>query len=499
MDRCFTFLKRSSRHADLKISIRESGCSETTPARTHIMDADGEAYYAEGCPRFERDHHFTSDGRFEVTVPAGRLSLLVEKGKQYRSVTREVAIQAGEDLELDIKIDRWINMAERGWYSGDLHIHRPLEDMPQLLLAEDLNVAPVITAWNQRNEWTGKEIPADKVVNVDETHACGILAQEDERGGGAVMVMNLDAPIDLGEASRWYPPGMAYCRVAHEQGRHVDQEKPFWWEAPVNVALGGVDSIGIINNHMQRVTVMDSEAWGRPRDRDRYPGFEGFVENVLDLYYRYLDLGFKLPISAGSASGVLRCPVGYNRLYVRMEDGFDYEEWFEGMKSGRAFATNGPMLFFAFEGHDPGTTLTCPAGEKLNGTASIECLSQTQLGRVELIFNGEIIHRSDANGESECCEEVELSFDTSGWLIARAFEKNNETVRFAHTNPVYIEVGGTMKPRREAADYYRNWCQELLANSAGDEERYASVAEREAVESLYREAVEFYEELGNQS
>ena len=479
----------------LKVQIREAEKSELTPARVHLQDANGKSYYPGDCIRYPKDGHFTVEGKFEIPLPAGKFSILIEKGKEYRSISGELTMRKGEDHEVDCELYRWINMAEQGWYSGDLHIHRPLSDMAHLILAEDLNVAPDITVWNERNEWLNKEIPQDKVVEVDETHAYGILTQEDERGGGAVMVMDLDSPIDLGPTSRWYPANFAYCSAAHDKDFIVDQEKPFWWEAPVNIALDVVDTIGIVNNHMQRAGMMDNEAWGKPRDIDQYPGYPGFVDNVLELYYRYLNLGLKIPISAGSASGVLKNPVGYNRLYVHMGRKFSYDRWLHGMKTGMAFATNGPMLFFSIDRCELGTTLKVPAGQAFHGKISLNVISQTALDRVEILYNGEIIHEFSAGGSSRLDREFDISLDNSGWVVARAFEKNKETVRFAHTNPIYIEIGSPMKPRKDDAKYYLDWCKELLAMSTADKERYETDQQREEVESLYRRAIAFYENL----
>jgi len=274
----------------------------------------------------------------------------------------------------------------------------------------------------------------------------------------------------------------------------VDQEKPFWWEAPVNVALGGVDTIGILNNHIQK-DIMDNEAWGKQRDTGKYPGHRGFVENVLDLYYRYLNLGLKLPISAGSASGVLKNPVGYNRLYVHLGRNFNYDRWFRGMRAGLAFATNGPMLFFSIDRCELGTTLTVPDGKEFRGKASLNVVSQNELDSVEILHNGEVIHEFSAGGATELTCEFDVSFKESGWVIARAFEKSEKTVRFAHTNPIYIEIGSPMKPCRDAATYYANWCKELLTASSADRKRFATDEQREDVESLYRRAIAFYENL----
>lgn len=475
----------------LKMQIREADKGKLTTARVHIKDEKGRYYYPDACIRYEKDGHFTVDGQFEVLIPSGKVSILVEKGKEYRSLEAELVMRKGEDHHVECHLYRWINMAERGWYSGDLHIHRPIADMEHLIRAEDLNVAPVITVWNDWHYWN--EYPDNKVIEVDKTHAYGILTQEDERKGGAVLMFSLNAPVDLGLAGEWYPPSFAYCRSAHERGAIVDQEKPFWWEAPINVALGGVDTIGILNNHMQREGIMDNEAWGKPRDTSRYPGCHGFIENVLNLYYHYLNLGLKLPISAGSASGVLSNPVGYNRLYVHLGRSFNYEKWFRGMKAGLAFATNGPMLFFSINNCELGETLRISAGKEFRGKAEFSVCSQAEIDRVEIVYNGEIIHEFSGNGSSELTREFDIRFSESGWVSARAFEKNDKTIRFAHTNPIYIEIGSPMKPRLDSARYYMDWCNELLSASSADRERYQTSRQREEVESLYRRAIAFYQ------
>jgi hypothetical protein len=330
---------------------------------------------------------------------------------------------------------------------------------------------------------------------VDAHHQYGILSQEDERGGGAVLLMNLENPVALGKASRWYPTNWHYCNEARKQNALVDQEKPFWWEAPVNVAMGVIDTLGILNNHLNRASLMDNEAWGKPRDRERYPGYEGFVDSVLELYYHYLNLGLKLPISAGSASGVLKNPVGYNRLYAPLKM-FSFENWFRAVKAGNAFATNGPMLFFNVDGVQLGETVRLRAGDVFRKKGALKVLSQAMLDRVEILFNGSVIHefRVGAN-VSEIEKEVELAIDQSGWMVARAYEKNDQTVRLAHTNPIYIELGDPMEPRRESATFYADWCKELLSASERDEKRYENPNQRNEVEGIYRQAIAFYERL----
>src|SRR5439155_9501505 len=58
------------------------------------------------------------------------------------------------------------------------------------------------------------------------------------------------------------------------------------------------------------------------------------------------DCGLRLPPSAGSASGVLPNPVGYDRVYVHLDGELSYERWWEALRAGRVFVSNGPLQCF---------------------------------------------------------------------------------------------------------------------------------------------------------
>ncbi len=479
----------AAREGTLKVDVFENG--RPAAARVHLLASDAAYRCPAGCVPYEKDRHFTTRGSFALSLPAGRTGIMIEKGKEYEQITDSFKMRDGEPIYRRYDLHRWIDMASLGWYSGDTHVHRPLREMRHLMEAEDLNLAPVITVWNERDYWQGRPVARRRIVSKG-SRAYGILSQEDERGGGAIMGFDLGRPVKM-KATKWYPPQVAYGRRWRRQGAVVEQEKPFWLEAPVNVALGVVDAIGVVNNHLQRAEVMENEAWGRPRDKVRYPGKQGFVYNVLDLYYRYLNLGIKMPISAGSASGVLRNPVGYNRLYVRLEEGFSYKGWFQGMKAGRAFATNGPILFLQVDGKTP--SLTEPLAKPASVEIEIRALSRARLSFVDLVRNGRVYRRFNGGGRREFSVKLRLKPRESCWIAARAFEQNEVTVRFAHSNPVFLEVGGPVVPSTRDALYYKDWCEELLRALRDDPGRFRSEGQREKVEQIYGRAISFYEKL----
>ena len=157
-------------------------------------------------------------------------------------------------------------------------------------------------------------------------------------------------------------------------------------------ALIRPDTIGIANNHFLEEGMLDSEAWGRPRNRDQYPGHRGFANYIFDLYYTYLSAGLRIPASAGSANGVLKNPIGYSRSYAFLGNSFTTEAWLAAQKAGRNFVTNGPMLFLNANGERPGAVL--PGGDQDNqGRLSGDVAKSAGKGRTDREREGRRIIR----------------------------------------------------------------------------------------------------------
>ena len=151
-------------------------------------------------------------------------------------------------------------------------------------------------------------------------------------GHGAVVLLNMPQPVDA-NPSRFVPMDVAFCRQAREQGGFVDGEKPIWKNVPVNLAFGALDSIGVVNNHFHPHDVLlDAEKYGSiERGDPAYGAVEGFARWMLDLYYSFLNCGFRIPVSAGSASARRRPPV--RRCEGAPRGGFVAKFWEEATRA----------------------------------------------------------------------------------------------------------------------------------------------------------------------
>jgi hypothetical protein len=309
----------------------------------------------------------------------------------------------------------------------------------------------VATWWNNKNQWLRVPIPEARTREFDGNRFYHVMGGEDERGGGALMLLNMKQPLALIGAAREHPPSSRFLAEAKAAGAWVDIEKPFWWDVPIWLSTGAADSIGVVHNHYNRGGVLDSEAWGRPRDRAVYPGPHGNGLYSQDLYFHILNCGFRIPPSAGSASGVLPNPVGYNRVYVQMDGPLSYDKWWAGLKAGRAFVTNGPLLRLTANGEWPGRVFKA-AGGPLALRVEGRLDSRDKIKSIELIVNG----RS---------ERIQLphtfSISESGWFLVRATCDVENTLRTALTAPWYVEFEGKpMKPVRDSVQMFLDWTRE---------------------------------------
>jgi hypothetical protein len=407
-------------------------------------------------------------------------------------------LAAGAILEREVALNRLIDMADLGWYSGDTHVHRPPDEMSLLLRSEDLHVAPVITVWNKRDLWKSRPLPDRLLVEVGPDRAYHLLACEDERQGGALLYFNLSRPLDFSGDGPEVPSPVDHLRLAIEQeGAWLEIEKPFWWDMPAWVATGRVRSIGIANNHMCRSTMYKDEAWGRPRDEAEFPSPRGNGFYSQALYYRLLNCGLRIPPSAGSASGVLPNPVGYNRAYVLVGEPFSYSAWWRGLGEGRSFVTNGPLLLVEANGKSPGTVFRSADGKPLSITLDIRVVADDPIEAVEIIRDGAVVERFAGKDLAAKLRAKPLEFDRAGWFLVRALAAVPETFRFASTAPFFVEVGESRHTvHRADTQFFLGWIRERTeALERYFQDHASDSGARDAVLRPHRQARQFFERI----
>jgi hypothetical protein len=478
--------------------------------RLHIRGADGSWHFAKSAggsaveyrkenrqnPASVEMHTALSAHPFTVDLPPGVYTLTVERGKEYLPETLRVEVGEG-GVEVPVRLRRFTDLAARGWYSGDTHVHRTLEDLPTVMLAEDLNVAFPLVYWvteafaspKTKGKRSVKEDPEPRVIEVDPTHVIWPRNTEYEIfsvGGkshtlGALFLLNHKEVPDEGA-----PPIRPPAEKARREGAILELDKHNWPWSMALVPLLEVDLYELANNHLWRCDFAfrqfgerEPEHWKVERDAKGWTE-AGWIDFGFRNYYALLDCGFRMRPTAGAASGVHPVPLGFGRVYVRVEGEFSYEKWLQGLMKGRSFVTTGPMLVVEAAGRGP---------VRVTGTAE----SAAPLTRIEIVSNGEVVrsvkpaNRETARKGFESPIDETVPIDGSSWIAARCFEEKDGRVRFAHTAPVHVDVEGKpLRPRRADAEYLVRRVEDQIARSTG--------VLPEAALAEYREALRIYRE-----
>jgi hypothetical protein len=481
----------------LQLNVVDSQTGEPIACRMHLKNQAGRPVKAPRQPFFH--DHFVFDGTIKLELPRGNYTFELECGPEYLQRSGHFGINDFADDQKHVDMKRFIDMSAEGWWSGDLHVHRPVKDIELLMRADDLHVVPLLTWWNKKSHWQRAAMPKQPLVRFDDDRYYHLMGGENEREGGALLLLNLPRPLDIDQATREYPSGLAFVEQARslhaEAGADqpplwVDAEKPFWWDFPVWVAHGMIDSVGLANNHMQRTKMLENEAWGRPRDTGRLPPPLGNALWTQEIYYHLLNCGIRLPPSAGSASGVLPNPIGYNRVYVFVGENFSYEKWWEGFKAGRVMVTNGPLIRPIVAGKLPGHVFQAPAGGELNLDAVLNMATRDKVSYLEVVKNGKVDISLRVEDWAKTGELPTIHFDASGWFLIRAVADNDKTYRFASTGPYYVEVGNQPRISKTSAQFFLDWVDQRRSRIKLTDEK-----QLESVLKYHDQALQFWQEL----
>lgn len=526
-----------ARPAELTGRVVDADSDTPIAARVYLQNATGEFLFVESAvaagsamryreqwvpmPHSIEQHTTVSADPFRVDLPAGRYTLQVERGKEYLPFREEITIR---DVAVDktIRLKRWIDLSARGWYSGETHVHRRLHELPNVMLAEDLNVTFPVTFWTTASDTAPNLAPStlrrqgpspfgprvdrgSEPIFVDSEHVIfprnteyEIFSVDGKRHVlGALFILNHRSVF-----AQTAPPIRPIAQQAHAEGALLDLDKHSWPWSMMLVPIAKVDLFELSNNSVWRTRFGFKTA---PANPPPWTELEmesptaltewGWLNWGFEIYYALLNCGFRLTPTAGTASGVHPVPLGYSRVYVHTGSAFDAEQWLSGLKAGRSFVTTGPMLFATVNDALPGATFDLASSQPPTMTVAIESLSETPVERIEILVNGEVARRVESAGErtDEGAWRVQIrvpvTVDQTSWLAVRSIERRPDgRRRFAHTAPWHVTLNEQpITPSRVQVQYFI----ELLETEL---ERNRGVLGPDAL-GEFQDALEFYRGL----
>ncbi len=507
-----------------KGKVVDSESAECIPCRIYIQGEDGTWHFPNSAspggsaipykvqrgPNSFEYHTTLSAHPFTVDLKPGTYTFRVERGKEYFTETTEIDLLSNSS-ERTFQLKRWIDMADRGWFSGDTHVHRTLEDLPNVMMAEDVNVGLPLLYWvteaftppAQGRGSVRKKIEAE-VISLDSTHVIYPLNTEyeiftvDGKGHtlGAFFILNHKSIFEKG-----VPPVKPIAEKADKEGALLELDKHAWPWSMMLVPVMDIDLYELANNHLWQTQFGFPQFGESPADYMNVETDEngltewGWIDYGFKNYYALLNTGFRIRPTAGTANGVHPVPLGFGRVYVYLDNGFDYDKWMEGLDAGRSFVTTGPMLFVEVNGEKPGHLFKQETADPPRFHLSGSAVSAHPLDRIEIVLDGMIIeslqpeNRENEKGAFENSFETEFAVYTSSWAAVRCFEERPDgRIRFAHTAPFHVELPGhPARARRPEVEYLVRRVQEQIDRNKG-------VLPEEALDE-YRAALGVYKDM----
>lgn len=161
-------------------------------------------------------------------------------------------------------------------------------------------------------------------------------------------------------------------------------------------------------------------------------------------WYRYLNVGFQLPLVAGSDKMSAASLLGGIRTYAHLADQpLSYESWMAAVRRGNTFVTVGPLVEMMVEGEPPGSVVRLPrSGGRVSVSWRVESVSVPIAG-VELVAGGRTIDVMTPLHPLRATGTFSLLVDESTWVALRV--RGSLTERpgdiAAHTSAVTVLVG----------------------------------------------------------
>jgi hypothetical protein len=468
---CDLSLKRSNEtvapaeFGRLRLSVRDEH-SRSTPARVGLYSKSGRMplpsdhaltihnYDDRSKQVFLRSNHdmvpvwphqnrffFYVDGEYESQLPVGTYQLIVSKGPEYGVIQKTIEISADSETDIAVPMSRWMDMPGKNWYSGDAHIHmtRTPNDnasISAVMQAEDIHITNLLQMGNPYDTHFTQYAFGKNGRYRAGNHAL-VPGVEDPRTAvrGHTISMNIkevyrptDRYLRYDQIFAEYRKQGGMSGYAHLVYRLFNVERGL----AVDVPLGVVDFVELLQ--------------------------DGLIET--ELWYDFLNLGFKLIPMAGSDFPYISAPGG-DRNYVYVDGDFTVDAYYEALREQRTFVTTGPMLEFAVNGQPMGSSLQLSPGDEVSIIASAALNPDIEtLDRLELVVHGDVVAtKDDVSADNTLSIQHTMTIEEGMWLAVRAYGAN-QTV--AHTAPVYVTTDGGFEKRSAVPELARRMIEKLI-------------------------------------
>ena len=441
-----------ARMGTLSIKTRIDG--QAAAARMNVVDAEGHPVIPErGAVRSEGQNgrvFFYSDGTIELTAPAGKVTVSAVQGFETPEVVREAEIRRNATTTVTLDLEPVWDSSASGWYSSDNHFHlnyggtyrmAPGDILPDLR-GEGLDVAfPLLANLHNRflqEELWGWSYEAGPIIHFGQEIRPHFLGHVQQLGSDELFWPWVWGPgyQVYGEDDRPNATALRHARNHGGLGGYVHPvavADPLTPESASSVPTGFVADAVLGEIDFIELACLWTDEVGTSA-----------------LWHEVLNIG--VPLAASAGSDVMNdyyrtMAIGATRVYVKPDGKLTSESFLQGLKRGKSFVSNGPMLEFTVEGKGPGDAVE-PGDGTVNWSASVH--SALPFERLEIYVNGKVVETLEGNAQAGS-KNYQGTFQVpeGGWVTARVTGDNPgwpamDSYLFAESSPVwFVEVGST--------------------------------------------------------
>jgi hypothetical protein len=445
---------------------------------------------------------YRADGEL-ICLPNGTYNVEYSRGPEYLTKRASLSVSDGVAApQWSFQLERWINPADSGWYSGDHHIHASgcmhyqsptegvmPEEITRHIRGEALTVGEVLTwapsYYYQKRFFEGKInklSTRDTLVRYDlevsgfpSSHSGHLvlmrLSDQDYPGTKEIE----DWPSWTLPIAKWAKAQGAVVGFAHTAlGLDVKSTNLPNYEIPFFNSIGANEIlVDVTHDAVDFLSLVDTPSTPE-----------------LNLWYHMLNAGFRV-----RAGGETDFPcmsderVGAGRSYVQLDQkpqgDSGYDAWVAGFCAGRSYASDGKshLMDFRVNGQVVGiqdSEVHLPESDRVSVTVRVAALldeapnetirskplnegpywhiERSRIGNtrqvaVEIVVNGVPVATKPVNADGSIqAVSFEVSISRPSWIALRI-------LRSSHTNPAFVLVGG--RPLRVSRRSVQ-WCLDCV-------------------------------------
>ncbi|HZZ82856.1 MAG TPA: CehA/McbA family metallohydrolase [Gemmataceae bacterium] len=442
------FVSAQPRDARVKVRLRliDAANGKAVAGIVHVSDADKNTVELPGL--FDRMAGMTKDlpgvhwyvvstEGADTTLPVGKYHLQALSGLETGRAQLDVEVRA--DSEISLKLPFLFRPEDAGLVAGNTHLHlrgfsldKADQYVKQIPSADRLRV--LFLSYLERhkddesyitNKYPIGDLPklsaAGVLVNNGEEHRHNFQAFGE--GYGHVMFLNIKQlvkPVSLGPGITGEGNDDVPLRTGIDNAKQ--QGGTVLW---CHNTFGVEDVLCAITRRFDALNVFDGSRTGKYEDN----------------YYRYLNIGLRMPISTGTDWFMY----DQSRVYAHVPGKLTIASWLDALKSGRCQATNGPLLSLTVDGKAIGDVIDLKEPRTIKIAAS--AVGRHPVQKLQLVQNGRVIKTQLASPKDPERASLthEVRVDGPAWFAVRIdSDAKNEFQKtlFAHTSPVYVDFQG---------------------------------------------------------